>query len=443
MAAVLLQARRAYDHRLRDEVCRNGTLAQHHRLNIPRSTAATWRSRGPRPVVTLEEFDQDRQQLLDRIEKLRRRARVLAAVVRLLFTLLRISGFRLSGERLPAGEDKARLLRAIAGAEPVLPLVVILRIVGMTPSRYHAWQRATEVCGLDDRPSCPRSMPSRLTCEEVATIKDMVLDPGLRHMPLRTLSLFAQRAGKVFVSVTTWARLVREHGWRRPRTRVHPAKPTLGVRASRPNEYWHIDVTILKLLDGTKTFIHAVIDNYSRKILAWTLASRLDPATTCQVLVAAGQHLAEKEREPADACPTVVADSGVENVNSTVDATLASAKLRRVLAQVEVAYSNSIIEAWWRSLKHQWLYLNTLDTMAHLETLIAFFVEEHNAKMPHSAFAGQTPDEMYLGTAKNLPHELVVARGKARERRLAVNRAVSCHRCAPPPRVPAAAGNPP
>jgi hypothetical protein len=103
-----------------------------------------------------------------------------------------------------------------------------------------------------------------------------------------------------------------------------------------------------------------------------------------------------------------------------------------VLAQVEVSYSNSIIEARRRSLKHQWLDLHTLDTMAHLQALIAFFVEEHNAKMPHSAFAGQTPDEMYLGTAKNLPDQLVVARAKARERRLAVNRAVSCHRCAPP-----------
>jgi hypothetical protein len=44
---------------------------------------------------------------------------VLAAVVRLLLTLLRISGFRLSGERLPAGDDKARVLRAIAGAADV------------------------------------------------------------------------------------------------------------------------------------------------------------------------------------------------------------------------------------------------------------------------------------------------------------------------------------
>jgi len=151
------------------------------------------------------------------------------------------------------------------------------------------------------------------------------------------------------------------------------------------------------------------------------------------VLVAAGRHLADNEREPSEACPTIIADAGIENVNGPVDTTLASAKLRRVLAQVEVTYSNSIIEAWWRSLKHQWLYLNTLDTMAHLQALIAFFVEEHNAKMPHSAFAGQTPDKMYLGTAKNLPDELVVARAKARERRLAVNRAVSCHRCAPPP----------
>jgi putative transposase len=90
------------------------------------------------------------------------------------------------------------------------------------------------------------------------------------------------------------------------------------------------------------------------------------------------------------------------------------------------------VVAFARSLKHPWLYLNTLDTLAHLQALIAFFVEEHNATMPHSAFAGQMPDEMYLGTAKSLADQLVVARGKARERRLAVNRAVSCHRCAMP-----------
>jgi hypothetical protein len=38
---------------------------------------------------------------------------------------------------------------------------------------------------------------------------------------------------------------------RTTRLRIHPAKPKVGIRASRPNEVWHIDTTIIRLLDGT------------------------------------------------------------------------------------------------------------------------------------------------------------------------------------------------
>jgi transposase InsO family protein len=38
------------------------------------------------------------------------------------------------------------------------------------------------------------------------------------------------------------------------------------------------------LLDGTKAYLHAVIDNYSRRILAWTVAETLNPMNTCFVL---------------------------------------------------------------------------------------------------------------------------------------------------------------
>jgi transposase InsO family protein len=85
-----------------------------------------------------------------------------------------------------------------------------------------------------------------------------------------------------------------------------------------------------------------------------------------------------------------------------------------------------------RHLRSKWLYLNTLDSMAHLEKLVAFFVDAHNRQMPHSAFSGQTPDEMYFGTAANLPEELAVTRKKAREQRLAANRAASCDLCVEP-----------
>jgi hypothetical protein len=39
---------------------------------------------------------------------------------------------------------------------------------------------------------------------------------------------------------------------------------------------------------------------------------------------------------------------------------MADGVIRRVLAQVEVSFSNSMIEAFWRSLRHQWLYLHSL-----------------------------------------------------------------------------------
>jgi transposase InsO family protein len=270
----------------------------------------------------------------------------------------------------------------------------------------------------------------------VAAIKDMVLAPEKRHMSLRTLALHAQRIGKVFASATTWAKLVREHGWRRPRHRLHPPKPTIGVRAAAPNEIWHVDLTVLKVLDGTKAYLHAIIDNYSRKILAWTVAERLEPTATCQLLLAAGKHLVFAGR------PLLFADSGIENINGEVDATLFSACLERVLAQVDVAYSNSMIEAFWRSLKHQWLYLNSLDSIERLRSLVEFFIEQHNTQMPHSAFDGQTPDEMYFGTAVNLPAQLAAARSKAREERLAANRAMTCDQCSgqptssPPSQIP-------
>jgi hypothetical protein len=48
--------------------------------------------------------------------------------------------------------------------------------------------------------------------------------------------------------------------------------------------------------------------------------------------------------------------------------------LRRVLAQVEVTFSNSMIEAFWRSLKHSWIYLHSLDTVGALRRLVEFYV---------------------------------------------------------------------
>ena len=88
-----------------------------------------------------------------------------------------------------------------------------------------------------------------------------------------------------------------------------------------------------------------------------------------------------------------------------------------------------MIEAWWRSLKHQWLFLHPLDSVATIRRLVAFYVDEHNHVLPHSAFRGQTPDEMYFGTGDAVPADLTSRAAAARRARVEANRSASCETC--------------
>ena len=125
----------------------------------------------------------------------------------------------------------------------------------------------------------------------------------------------------------------------------------------------------------------------------------------------------------------LVADSGVENVNAGVDGFIESGVLSRVLALRDVTCSNSMIEAWWRTLKHQWLFLNSLDSLKAVGRLVEFFVGEYNSELPHSAFRGQTPDEMYFGGGERVPEQLEKEKRAARLARMEANRAASCATC--------------
>ena len=184
-----------------------------------------------------------------------------------MIAVLKISGYSLNHARVPDEKQKRMLLRAIERSRPTLPLRLVLRVIRLSQSRYHAWNRK-EKCALDDNLSCPQNMPHQLTPYEMATIEGFVIGHEYRHVPTGTLAILAQRLGKVFAAGSTWRRLVKIHKWRRTRQRVHPAKPKVGIRAMKSNEIWHIDTSAVRLLDGSRAYLQAVIDNYSRRILS-------------------------------------------------------------------------------------------------------------------------------------------------------------------------------
>lgn len=117
-----------------------------------------------------------------------------------------------------------------------------------------------------------------------------------------------------------------------------------------------MDTTLIRLLDGSRVYLQAVIDNFSRRILAWKVSPTFNPLATVEILLTAARGVGGDK-------PLLLVDAGVENFNGAVDELITSCLLSRVLAQTEITFSNSLIESWWRVLKHQWLFLNTLNSV--------------------------------------------------------------------------------
>ena len=278
---------------------------------------------------------------------------------------------------------------------------------------------AARACRLDDAPPCPRSVPTRLTAKERQSIRDMVEADEYKHLSLRSLAILAQRMGRVFAAYGTWCRLTRTWGWRRPRRRMYPAKPRVGIRAQHPSAWLHIDTTVIKLLDGTKAYLHAVVDNYSRRVLSWALKPSLTAQTTREVL-----HEALQSIRPSPQRVRVMTDGGSENF---VFAELGD--VDQIVAQVDITESNSMVEALWHQLRHRWLYLHVLDTFAGLELLIAKYIADHNGLIPRAELGARTPDEAFFGHEVDLLGRLQGEHASARAKRIAENQERRCRSC--------------
>ncbi len=123
------RVRRSYDHRLRDAIAATGNADLFRDVAIPASTRRTWARGEVRPVVASVDVELEVYELLEQVDNLRQRAKVQAAIIGLLVRVLRFRRGKLDGDRLPDGETKSAVLRAIASATGLLSLSTVLRIV--------------------------------------------------------------------------------------------------------------------------------------------------------------------------------------------------------------------------------------------------------------------------------------------------------------------------
>ena len=80
-------------------------------------------------------------------------------------------------------------------------------------------------------------------------------------------------------------------------------------------------------------------------------------------------------------------------------------------------------------MKHNFLYMQRLASLTDLQHFVDFYIEEHNTVIPHAAFQGQTPQEVFDGDGSDLPQQLASMRAHARTARIAENQRAHCDAC--------------
>ena len=164
------------------------------------------------------------------------------------------------------------------------------------------------------------------------------------------------------------------------------------ISAQRPNQAWHLDVTVVTTANNLKAYVQILLDNFSRKILAWTASADVSGIRTTELLRTAFSQLAQAPQE----CVSLIVDGGSENSNRHVEAYLASVPVKKLIARVDVSFSNSMIEAVNKILKYQYLFRKPIPDLEHLHDTVACAVLDYNAR-PHYALRGLTPDEACQG----------------------------------------------
>jgi putative transposase len=152
------------------------------------------------------------------------------------------------------------------------------------------------------------------------------------------------------------------------------------------NECWASDITYIKLPSGMVYFT-AVIDLFSRKILAWRLSNTMDTIFCIECV----QEAIQKYGIPA----IFNTDMGAQYTSKEFITLLQSYDIRISMDGVGRCLDNVFIERTFRTLKYECIFLNDYSTMTELSQGLKSFVEFFNQERLHQGLDYQTPDEVY------------------------------------------------
>jgi putative transposase len=163
-----------------------------------------------------------------------------------------------------------------------------------------------------------------------------------------------------------------------------------GVAIERPDQVWSTDITYIPLLHGFM-YLAAIIDWFSRYVIAWRLSNTLDGDFCLEML------------EEALGC----ARPEVFNTDQGAQFTAQAWTSRLLAAEVQVSMDgkgrcldNVFVERLWRTVKYEDIYLKGYETVPPLLAGLGQYFPYYNTERRHQALGYRTPAEVYRGSRR-------------------------------------------
>jgi len=136
-------------------------------------------------------------------------------------------------------------------------------------------------------------------------------------------------------------------------------------------------------------YLTAIIDWYSRFIVGWALSDTLDTAPVLQAVESA----IEKYGVPG----IINSDQGSQFTSDDYTSYLKKHDIRQSMDGKARWVDNVVIERWFRSLKHENIYINEYTNPKELRRGIAGYINDYNFSRPHESFDYSVPAMVYGG----------------------------------------------
>jgi len=323
---------------------------------------------------------------------------------------------------------KEKIVQVIEKARKYLSLQRVLYYFNLSKHKYYSWlYQIKHKCKDSVFSKCFKVWPNQLTVSEQNKMKALFAKPLFKNWPIASIAHYCLHKNLLSASINTWYKYAKIFNIKLNNHRKR--KYDIGIRASKPHKIWHADVTLFRTLDNVKAYIYLIVDNCSRYILNWKVSLKLSGDIRFHTIKNAyNKYIKNKTIKEHEI--SLLVDGGSENNCTIVDNFLNKDKinLKKIIAQQDIHFSNSIVEAVNKVLKYRFLFHNNIPDITSLEKHLASFIPVYNNIRPHCGLKGLTPKQVLNGVKIDKEKQRTKIK-EAISNRIAINTKYSCGLC--------------